>query len=89
MYDYKNCKFYSECIAISTDAASFNVEIFHESDFTAREKIGKANVMISRHPARIKNGNNVASQIFNGEINNVQKLHDCLTEHCANRCLAL
>ena len=90
MYNYENCKFYSECIAISTDAASFNVEIFHQTNCTTT-KIGKANVLLNRHPALIGKKINISFQIFDGidNINSSNKLHELIAQHCVERILAI
>ena len=85
IYNYENCTFYPECIAISADAAVFNVEIYHKTDDTNCTQIGKANVIISRRPKLMENPNLVL-MTFNGVINDSPKLHEFITKLCAERC---
>ena len=89
MYNYENCEFYSECIAISADAASFNVEIFHSTNPTDRTKIGKANVLLNRHPALNEKNISVSTQIFNDGINDIVKLRKLIEKHCVERCKSI
>lgn len=86
VYNYENCKFYPECIAISADAAVFNVEIYHQTNSTEGTKIGKANVIISRHPERIGKTPNIALMIFNWDMDNSSKLQENIINHCIARC---
>ena len=86
VYNYENCLFYPECIAISADAAVFNVEIYHRTNSTDCTKIGKANVIISRHSALT----NMAFMIFDGgEIDNTTKLQDIIVKQCEVRFKAI
>ena len=88
-YQTKNCSIYVECIAISPDAASFNVEIFHRTSSTLNEKIGKANVLVPRHPALINDKNSYSLMIFDGNVDNTEELVLTIGKMCAERCKAL
>lgn len=90
VYNYENCTFFPECIAISTDAAVFNVDIYHHPiDCTEYSKIGKANVIVSRSPVITDKPHNIAFIIFNGEIDNSSKLQECIVQGCVIRCKAI
>ena len=86
-YKAKNCSLYAECIAISSDAASFNVEIFH-TICDNNEKIGKANVLVSR---RLTNNdtNSISLMINNGRVDNSDELFKNILSLCVERCKAL
>ena len=89
VYKYENCTLYPECIAISTDAAVFNVEIYHKTNDTNSTQIGKANVIISRNPNLIGKNPNITLMIFDGILDNSPKLQEIITAFCAERCKAI
>ena len=89
VYNYDNCTLFPECIAISADAAVFNVEIYHKIDDTNVTQIGKANVIISRHPKLIETNPNLVLMTFNGKIDNSPKLQEFILKVCTERCKAI
>ncbi len=74
MYD-----FYSECIAISQDAVSFNVKIYCMS-----KKIGKANVLITRNLQCSSICLDLSDFSFNEN-----NLKVAIIKHCEDRCRSI
>ena len=90
IYNYENCTFYPECIAISADAAVFNVDIYHRTNSTDCTKIGKANVIVPRFSDIKKKIPNIALMIFDGKnIDNSTKLQEIIVRNCEVRTKAI
>ena len=74
--------FYSECIAISQDAASFNVKIFFY-----HKKIGKANALLGKNLNVEGEGYNISISMLQGTFfdNEEKILRDKILNHCLER----